>query len=427
MRNPRLRTRARVGGATLIAMVMLVACGGGAENTDGADDENTKAQAPQTPAERVAELPAPSPVSFDPEPTFTLGDPVVGLSLPAVLHERAAFVVDETGLTMFDLADGSKAVRAEPEHPVLYVNEGQLPSNDPVQRIMAIDSWRFVSRPEIAEIAGATAVVTAFPVQLADGPGVEIIAIDAVSGETVRHIALDPAGWAASPPDTYGSATVIGAHEDLLVFTTSVGSHFETHAYSLDEQEVVWTDTEHSARSMSGALLMTIGQTVDDVAPYTIREVTDNTERWSAMIDSSLLPSRSGPWVSYGDKDSFTLLDVETGDIAMTEQDGLLTNAVCDNDEKTAITVCYDGDDAFALDDASGDLLWETSADWLRYGALPWNGLLLVERGEENGTVLIDVRTGEEVGDDPGLLPHAVNEHGALIYEDNAVTFHQSQ
>jgi hypothetical protein len=100
-------------------------------------------------------------------------------------HENyyAAFVMDPEGMSMVDLTTGEETTRITPENPAIYVYDGDLPDTYD-GKLDALAHLPALTRPLLTELDGTQVVITSFPVQLTDGPGVELVAVAAECSHT---------------------------------------------------------------------------------------------------------------------------------------------------------------------------------------------------------------------------------------------------
>lgn len=399
-KNHGLRWRAAA--ATAAFALVLAACG-----SDDGDGDGGPSGAPE------------GPLAFEPQPAFTLTEDAATLEWPAaLLHEESVFLLDHTGMSMFDINDGEELSRVEPDSPVLFdspeLKEAEL------------------LPPVLAEVEGEPAVLAGFAVEHSGGAqfGIEVLAMHAESGELLWNLAGDDMAAAYSVvPNQWVSVTVSGYSDGAAVLSMTVDrTHVGSAGISTDDPEFTWDLPDFSMITVHDGVA---GGLVDGTTSAV--DITDGSEIWSA--DSPLQEYsvwQAGPWMNVvededSDAQTHRLTNIHTGEDASVDADAFTSGMFCLLDDVAAVVVCIeDGVAAVALDVESDELLWQESQEsWDATFTGLWGGALYVT--DADGPAVLDARSGEVLESDPGVTAKEVNEHAALVQSDQVIHVHHTQ
>ncbi|WP_166848000.1 PQQ-binding-like beta-propeller repeat protein [Isoptericola sp. BMS4] len=362
-------------------------------------------------------------VTFETEPRYARADAAPEGSWPAVvLHDETLFQREPGALVVHGVADGEETARFEPEGTPLFEPA------DPTEQ--------FQPAPALADVDGDAVVLAGFAVEPATGAtqlDVEMVAVDAASGEERWRVTVPEPGGVGVVPQREASVRVAGVDDGVAVVTVGHdGATQVTFGLSLgDEPEVLWADDSLYASGVHDGVAVGFAEDEDDVGELGLAalDVATGDRVWGTFGDIERFVL-AGPWVvATRDAESS---DGGTGLVAVADgtegevDEGVLTaDMICEIDEAASVAVCAeDGTAAVAFDTENGDVLWSDDA-W--EGTLKglWRGAAYVERGD--AAVALDARTGEVVVDDAGAAPAVVNDHVGVDQQGTDVVLYATR
>ncbi|MFD0274732.1 PQQ-binding-like beta-propeller repeat protein [Kitasatospora sp. NPDC127111] len=400
------RASARIASAAAVLLLVGACSGGGGQNggTDQGGNGGTGGSGGTT-ATATPTASATPRKSFDPPSAF---DRAKGVPLPVeakasavLLDGLTAYLPAKAGLEAVDLTTG-KVV-------------GTAPTQQPAS---------LAETPVLAEVGGKRLVIGSFP-ELVRGQGTsvdhgiaELVAMDAGTHGPAWSLPLDlPQGIAAE----YKYATLLGVRGTTAVVAVSDSDHGAVLAVDLVARKTLWTQN-----GFFGAAL-TEGQVVGVVTQDGVRQklsaidVSDGKTAWNAEADSYQTTVRpAGPATvvvqgrDYGSGKNFAwLVDGATGKRTLDFSGGFTHTCTYDG---RSVTVCATDSSAFAVEPATGKVLWKLPDDAntrvaprvtaVRHG--------VVYGTTKNGPVMLDASTGQDRPGSPQLAPVAVNEYVGL-------------
>lgn len=361
-------------------------------------------------------------VTFEAEPGLAKAGMSPADDWPAaVLHEETLYLREPDALVAYDVADGEEVARFGPEGEPLF------PPADPTEQ--------YQPTPVLAEVDGDPLVLAGFTVEPATGAtqlDVEMVAVDAASGEERWRVTFPEPGAVPVVPQSEASVWVAGVDDGVAVVTVGHDSATQvTFGLSLgDEPEVLWHDDALYASGVHDGVAVGFAKDEDDVGNLGLAalDVATGERLWGTLGDVSTY-SLAGPWVvatpdpetSDGGVRLVAVADGTEGEI----DDGVLTEGMfCQTDEAAAAAVCAEDDTAVAFDTESGDVLWSDDA-WEGTVKGLWRGTAYVDRGD--AAVAVDARTGEVVVDDAGAAPAVVNDHAGVDQQDTDIQLYAAR
>jgi hypothetical protein len=421
------QVRATLGAAVAATLLIVSGCSG----DDGATiDSVESAEEPTTGAPAEPELPA-----FDPPTKFDAATPIampgeasdskvsIGgtniLPLPVALSGTTAFIASVNQMLVVDTTTGETLATVTPELPAAYepgmgVFVGSNPSEAPL--IAEVDGAELVLVPIVVT---REAVGTEKP-----GVALELLAVDAVSLEPAFTTAIDLPDWA---DDTYNqvNAVPLGVSDGVVALKVTGGGQHVV-AVDLATHAIAW-EQPFEAHAIAGDTI--IGWPGDYSEGLSGLAVKDGTPKWQGVQSFEFDTfEQAGPnfFVAMkdetlsADEDTFRIIDAETG----TEVDkgvGDYALIECRYDGMDT-TVCFRrGEDwAGAFDANTGEWLWSLPGESTDRVApmvtTVWHGA--VYGLTDNGPVVLDGRTGEDLEIAPGAAPYLVNEYVGIADDE---------
>ncbi|WBB61751.1 PQQ-binding-like beta-propeller repeat protein [Streptomyces sp. WMMC500] len=424
--------------AVAALLALAAACGG---DGDG-DERRTSRQPSEAPA--ASEEP-PAATAFATDAAFSIETGPVRHP-PVALHRQNAWVADETGLTMVDLATGKDVTRLKPERrPLHEAWQDPLgrPDEDEAAELEQQGAQRRLPRPLLARIGGTQAVVAAVPVRgQRQDLAVEILAANAETGERLWRLLVEPEVLADESAAKL-SAPVLHAHDGKAVVQVAKDDRIlGSLGVDLDEPKLVWEREDFLAMAGSG----------DELAGMSFRDgggirvlgamLADGEPTWSEDSSKYASIAPCGPWLAFEDFEDEKgprLVEVGSGEVTHTRDDGLVSGMSCwEGEGGTTVVLAAsdesDGDDgsdkggeerggAIGLDTAGGKVLWQLpSEEWEGEVSASYEDRLYLKTGE--GLAVRDARTGEVLGKAPGIAPQQVNGYAGLVAAGNGVDVH---
>ncbi|WP_165358435.1 PQQ-binding-like beta-propeller repeat protein [Haloactinopolyspora alba] len=357
-----------------------------------------------------------APLSFDPEPAFTLTEDAPQGGWPAaVLHGELAFLADWGALTVHDVTSGETVAQFEPERPLLFDPAGIGPSD------------AFLFPPALVDVDGEPVVLAGFAVEPSTGAvqfDVEIIAVDAATGEERWRFTAPNPTPRPRVPQNVASVVVRGAHDGVAVVeTTRDAAASTTFGLALDDPEVVWTDDEFGVSGVHQGTAAGLGANgtltaVDIVTGEQLWKGDEPAAHSAELAGYSVGPA--GPWLKVSSAMEATrFVSIEDQEVAFTADDGVNGAMFCLSDVDASVVVCVEDDtEAVAMDTESGEVLWHDDSWDGRLKGL-WHGAVYVAR--DDAAVVVDARTGDVVSEDGGVAPAVVNDHVGIAQDGTDV------
>lgn len=423
--------------AALLALAAAAGCGG-----DGDPEERPgrPRQSSNTPAKEP-----PAATAFASEAAFSIETGPVQYP-PVALHGQNVWVADETGLTMMDLNTGDDVARLRPERQPLHEAWKGSPGGrdaDEAAELEQQGAQRRLPRPLLTRIGGAPAVVAAVPVRgERQETAVEVLAANAETGERLWRLLVEPAVLAGESGDKL-SAPVLHAHDGRAVVQVAKGDRMVASlGIDLDEPKLVWQKEDFLAMAGSGDELA--GMSFRDGGGIRLRGamLADGEPTWHEDISKYASIAPCGPWLAvedFEDEQGPRLIEVDTGDVTHTRDDGLVSGMSCWKSEggTTVVLASSDEEDedakedkergrAIGLDAAGGEVLWELPpGEWEGGVSASYEDRLYLEVGEK--LAVRNARTGEIVSSAPGIAPQQVNGYAGLIAAGSGVDVHLAE
>ncbi|MFF6995559.1 PQQ-binding-like beta-propeller repeat protein [Streptomyces sp. NPDC008313] len=403
-----------------LALAMLTACGGG----DGDDGAHGGAPHPEgggrsTPAAAKSYDP---PLRFRDEPAQDIAGGINEGNWSVELEDTTAYAVSDEEVRAVSVLDGRKlwSVKAQgqPAEDTDYGTDG-------------------IGGPHLVEVGGHTAVLAAFSVTepgsgtTPDRPLVELTAVAADSGKRLWTSTVErPEGKEESEP------YVAGAGSGTAVLTFGDDTDAVTIGVSLTTRETAWTEKGFRASFVDGGIavgrggadsILGAGATVEG------REVTDGTKAWTykdRLNRTELTRVGDGLFTAVVDapfedpNNSGALLTTSTGKppagLVASKALGRPTDLSCWSDEDSAV-VCKAAkgvdERVVALDPGNWTELWSVAGDdktrLMPRISTMYHGA--VYGTTDNGSVILDARTGKDKASGTGDAPIEVNGYAGLF------------
>lgn len=388
-------------------MLVVAGCSGPGGRPDGGAPTASVAASVST---------APAPAAFDPPRTFDIG---AGLRLPentwrrttdrvpALLSGTRAYLAAVDRMEIVDLTTGEVTHYVTPRHKAALARDTMEVAGSPTVAVP----------PVRTEIGGRARIVTAFAATVegegttAPRPVIEVVSVDADSGEEIDRLELDgPPAEASSLP---AHPAVVGARGSVIVLR--IGE--ETTALDLATGKVAWKRAGFTARGVAGQ--MVVGEEKGRTVARGL-DVTTGAQRWQSKPYMQVKVTSVSPriFVAVGttteSKDFFQLGATTTGKVVEnTFADGWHSfKGDCVFDE-VSVTVCRtDSPDRWVgAVDETGKWIWELPAAGRLAPTVTtaWHGA--VYGSTDNGPVVLDAKTGKDRETRPGAAPVLVNEH----------------
>ena len=381
--------------------------------------------------------------AFDPPTKFDTGAgvdlPIEGAAsvgvdpdYPVALHGTTAFTLDDDRLSASDTVTGETTV-VTPAGP-----EGG-------DGIVTSDSLQ--EPPVVADVDGAFLALAGFgfarPAVGTEQGGsvIQLLAVDAVSGRLAWTLDIvPPEGYATDA--VVGGVIVKGAVGGTLILAATsedYGGDQDLFAVDLRARQVVWQKPDTAAQFLSGDLVvvsfsqdpdvLTLAVGVDSLTAFA---VADGGERWKldekepgdydevaygysvmAAGPARIYVTRDDP---FEHEDLVRAFDPATGEVLETDKEEIRRGCVYDGQ---AVVICG----ITAMDDFEYSLTAFDAETWEPLWSLPdddtdrvapgvttaWHGA--VYGRTDNGSVVLDGRTGADLETRPGLAPRVVNEY----------------
>ncbi|WP_181785142.1 hypothetical protein [Streptomyces phytophilus] len=421
-----------------VALLSLIAAGCGGGDGDGHERRNPP-QSSGTPGE--AEEPPPA-TAFATEAAFSLETGPVRHP-PVALHRQNAWVAGETGLTMVDLATGEETTHLEPRRQPLHEAWQESAGRRDEDRAAELEkqgAQRRLPRPLLTRIGGTPAVVAAVPVKgKRQDLAVEILAANAETGERLWGLLVEPGVLAGENAEGL-SAPVLHAHDGMAVVQVAKADRMlGSLGIDLDRPELVWEEEELLAMAGSGDDLA--GMSFPDGGGIRLLGAVlfDGGHTWGEDISKYASIAPCGPWLAVEDFDDDRgplLIDMDSGDVTHTRDDGLVSGMSCwEGEGGTTVALASNGEGdegdkarggAIGLDATSGKVLWRLPpGGWEGRVSASYEDRLYLKAGE--GLVVRDARTGRVLGNAPGIAPQQVNGYAGLIAAGDGVDVHPAE
>lgn len=294
-----------------------------------------------------------------------------------------------------------------------------------------------VGGPELVELDGRTAVLAAFSITrpgtgtTPDRQLIELTAVAADSGKRLWTTELErPEG------EEEGEPYVAGVDDSAVVFSFGGNGSAVTMGVSLDTRRTSWTEEGFYADFVDGSVVVGRGG-ADSVLGGGVsvegRNIADGSEMWTykeRLNSAELSPAGDGLFTAVvdapfeRDTDIATLLTTDTGKeppkLRAAKPFGDPTDLTCWNAEDTALlcAVAEKFDKRLvAVDPGTWTELWSVADDdesrLMPSVSTVFHGA--VYGTTENGSVILDARTGKDRSADSGGTPFLVNEYVGLF------------
>jgi len=409
----------------------LTGCG---SSRDGGAGQTTSNSFPSTtPATKVD-----PPTAFDgdagmPLPVVPLRSNLAGnvTSSFTTLAGRTAYIVDRSSLRAVDALTGNEGWR-------VGIGDGPLPPDPLSQPGGFVDDSG--PRPPVLSEDGAT-VVAAIPVSV-PGSGTTprhealgVISVDTTTGQK-RWSTTVAVPVAVSGLSTGGAVTTVVAVTDkavVVAYRSNSKSLFNgsmSAAIDLMTQKVLWQRDDYAAGAVYGEVVVGTDSNVAEnpsMVQATALSLLDGQERWVAAtrsVEAAVVASHPDlvviDRVDYS-SGRLTLLFLdpisgETRNVLDEKRGGLSSSSYgpCLYDQK-AVLVCTGGG-VRAFSGAEGKLLWSLP-DTVANRVAPqvtavWHGAVYGKT--DNGPVILDAATGQDLSAQPGAAPSAVSEYAGI-------------
>lgn len=342
----------------------------------------------------------------------------VAKQLPIALHEQTAFIGALDRVLAVDLASGDVRATTGPEREAYSPSRGSFTPDPSEAPILVTDG---------DDVLYVAAFVVRVPGE-GTTPGHLAVELAAVEASTDERRWLLPIDLPATPLKSDGySVRLMKVDDRLAVMTAASDGAVVTFGIDLAEPEMSWRADGYRALTLAGSTV--IGVTEENARQAIEgRSAADGTTLWrkenlysvgaiAAGRDFALVTSRD-----YRDgKSSLGIIDSEGTTAHPIDSE---SNFSCAFDERSTV-VCYRTTTpyAFAMDAESAQLLWELP-DIQANRVAPeitsaWHGAVYGET--ENGPVVLDARTGEDISTSPGIAPLVVNDRCGIALDSNDI------
>jgi outer membrane protein assembly factor BamB len=359
---------------------------------------------------------------------------------PVSLYGRAVWIADEAGLTAVDVRNGKTVTRVEPTNTPLY--KAASPT-----RLTKSDGQALQYRvlpPQVGRVRGEPAVLAIVPVELeprdggAPQHGFEVIAVRADDGKVIWRLPVEIDG---EPEGRLGGSVWRPPYDGMAAVQWTVNGGLRgTFAIALDRPRVLWQRTDFEVIDGYHDALVGFRDNGGDTYTVAGASLSDGRDLWNISELTGTVSAggrydagySGGPWsVVADDGHDSRLVEIATGDTALTEQTGLKADMDCGMREGGSAVLCASKQDgALALDAGTGEVLWQRPPG---DGSTEWSGTVstitkdyaYVDRAD--GPVVIDIRSGKVVGADPGIVPDRANAYAGLVFTGTNVEIHLSR
>jgi hypothetical protein len=418
-------------------MHRLIIAGLGVVLLAGCSDGSGRSTANPSGSDPVMSSPPPL-VAHDPATRFASDEPIAlpgqvpaGTKtpiLPVALGDMRAYTIDGGQLRAVELATGKVTWSAAPQTSAPPVSPGSSSSDE--------GTWP----PVLGSLDGTPVVAAAFPATIAgqgtaaSGPAVELLVVNATSGQEVWRTRLDsPPGDAA---DGLPPGRVVGLDDATVVVQAGTA----VYGADLRDRRIVWTKRNLTAQVVVDHLAVGV-EPAEIATPQKITavRVTGGQSAWSTHTDSFQISLQAaGPRLiavngqDYGSGARyFTLLRSADGSPARRrETAGRFAATTCRYDQ-VAMTVCSGstpgGAWAIGVDAASGRQLWSLPQAGRVAPTVTavWHGTVYGTT-KDNGPIALDARSGADRPGPVGIAPMMVNTYAGLELRDGRVLAHRS-
>jgi hypothetical protein len=426
-------------GPIVVLALALGACGTSSDEVDaskgGTGGDTEKVSGGGSTTTTTPEVTADPPLAFDGTATEALPPTALQSNLAGdvttsftTLHGRTAYIVEPAHLRAVDVLTGDGTWEATVEG---------APADPDAQ------AGPFVNdagpRPPAVSDDGET-VVAAVPVsEPGEGttPGheaISVLAVDAGTGEERWTAEIDVSDEVAGF-DGQGAITEVVAITDEAVVVTYTNEGATTAAIDPSTQETLWQRDDYGAGAVVDDIVVGSDGNVAEnssMSQITAVDLATGEERWAAGTQSSavdVIPAHDDLVVvdrtDYGSGDpSLLFLDPATGEerarVDGESSFGSNPFGPCEYDE-ASVLLCHGFDTITAYDATTGTDLWslpdETANRVAPSVTVVWHGA--VYGTTENGPVVLDAETGEDLSTEPGLAPHWVSEYAGIGLGDD--------
>ncbi|WP_399880339.1 hypothetical protein ACGH7X_00860 [Streptomyces sp. BBFR51] len=375
---------------------------------------------------------AAAPLTFDSRtahvlPTGPKGNPTIAL------YGRGAWLSHASGVTVYNLATGKAVSSITTENTPAY----DLPAPGELSKKQAEMIRNRVSFPVPVRIGGEPAMLAVVPVQLAkQGSGLaqagfEVVAARADNGKLIWRIPVDIYG---DPTGGLGALQVSAGDDVATVTWTEDGYPTGTFAVSLDEPRMLWQRAGFWKVGGSGDAVLGFREEPDGDYALAGVAAANGRDLWVKEVPEGstwAIASSGGPLAKLDDdSEQARLIEIASGDFALSKRGGLTRGMDCDHGEGGSVLLCASEQDGAIAADDTGKILWRRPAgdgpgDWNATVEAEFKDLFYVKG--KDGAFVVDGRTGRTVGSDTGVVPDRANAYAALVYTDTGTEVHHSK
>ena len=436
----RTKQLARLLASAGVTACLLTACGGGSGHPKSGGTGHEKSGGPGRtgPGEATA---TPTAKAYDPPLKFedpASQDIAGGLgegSWSVRLDGAKAYAASGDEVKAVDALDGKQLWSVKPQgQPSDHTDYG---TDD-------------VPRPTLVPVDGKPAVLAAFAVTVPgtgttpDRPRIEVTAVDAASGKRVWTTTFDrPAGDDDSPP------VIVGSDGNDAVVSLGQDENAVTFGIAFATRTTAWTAKGFAARFADDGVVVGFADTNGDADGGTVLEgigSADGKRVWSQDVPKlatvTVKPVGGGlftvEWNTPGHDPQFTeaLLAASTGrppvGFSAASVAGL-DRLTCQYDERTTLVCTSEPAQStskrvFALDSKTFNELWsideKNGSRLVPEVSTVWHGAVYGET--DNGSVVLDARSGKDRATNPGVTPFEVSEYAGLVKGSLGIVAHRA-
>ncbi|MGA4837551.1 hypothetical protein [Streptomyces sp. G45] len=438
-----MRSPVRAGVLALAAVALVASC-----TTGSTDEGDGKPSAKST--RRALDLSgdprAAAPLAFEKKAAHVL--PTAPDGLPIALYGRAAWVPHASGVRVYQLSTGRAVTDIRTRNKPAY----DLPEPWDLSKKQAALLFNRVPSPEPVRVGRTRAMLTVVPVRLAEQrggsaqAGFEVIAARADNGKVIWRLPVDIHGV----PDGKLGALVLWAGDDVATVTwTEDGNLAGTFAVALDEPRMLWQRADLWHADGFGDRLLGFRDEGEDEHALAGVAAASGRDLWAKDLPGGVtwaVESNGAPLTKLDDdSEQSRLVDIATGAYVLPKRHGLTKRMSCDQGEGGTVLLCASKQDGALAVDATGKVLWRRKAG---SGPHRWNATVEAEfrdrfyvkggksgrsgkggkgGSSDDGTFVVDGRTGRTVSTGTGVVPDRVNAYAALVYTAKGTEVHRAK